>query len=121
MKSVVKNDKNTLIVPRILFENLKATDLHALFNDEEELDSLAKMLVKKANEYKFGGYVLEIYSQLGGHGKTQINHLVNDLAAQLHQDKKILILVIPPAIKTMDSQQNVDEIDAVFSKQDFYK
>ena len=85
MKSVVKNDKNTLIVPRILFENLKATDLHALFNDEEELDSLAKMLVKKANEYKFGGYVLEIYSQLGGHGKTQINHSnINLLSFTIH-------------------------------------
>jgi chitinase domain-containing protein 1 len=121
MKTVLKNDKTTLFVPRILFENLKATDLHALFNDEEEIESLAKMLVSKANEYKFGGYVLEIYSQLGGHGKTQINHLVNDLAVQLHKDKKILILVIPPAIKTMEDQHNFDDSGVVFSKQDFYK
>lgn len=65
MKSVSKNNKNVLFVPRIVFENLKTPDLHALFNDEEELEALAKMLVDKANELNFSGYVLEIYSQLG--------------------------------------------------------
>lgn len=65
MKSVLSKNEKTQFLPRILFENLKPTDLHALFNDEEELNSLAKMLVEKANEYNFGGYVLEIYSQLG--------------------------------------------------------
>lgn len=121
MKNVLKQDNNTLFVPRILFENLKTNDLHALFNDEDELESLSKMLVNKANEYKFGGYTLEIYSQLGGHGKTQINHLINDLAVQLHQSKKIIILVIPPALKTMNDLSNVDEANVVFNQQDFYK
>lgn len=65
MKSVRKNNEKSQFLPRILFENLKTTDLHALFNDEEELTSLAKMLVEKAKEYNFDGYVLEIYSQLG--------------------------------------------------------
>ncbi len=75
MKNVHKTNPNSLFVPRILFENLKTNDLHALFNDEQELEALGKMLVQKSIEYQFGGYVLEIYSQLGGHGKTQINHL----------------------------------------------
>ena len=37
------------------------------------MEALGK--VEKSIEFNFSGYVLEIYSQLGGHWKAQINHL----------------------------------------------
>lgn len=94
------------IVPRILFEKLRMEDLHAL-NSENEKQALAKMLVEKAREYNFDGYVLEIYLQLGGHGKTEINHLVIDIAELLHAADKLLYLVIPPPIKNLEGKINL--------------
>lgn len=38
----------------------------------------------------------------------------------LHENNKIIILVIPPALKLMTDLEKVDETNAVFSKQDFY-
>jgi chitinase domain-containing protein 1 len=88
-------------VPRILFEKLRMEDVHALFSDEGEKEALAKMLVSKASEFGFDGYVLEIYMQLGGQGKTEVNHLVQDLCEALHAQGKWLILVVPPPIKNL--------------------
>ena len=116
LKSVKKSSNQTVsFLPRILFENLKAEDLHALFNNEEEIEGLVKMLLKKCNEFNFDGYVLEIYSQLGGHGKPQINHLVTDIASGLHSVNRKLILVIPPPVNDKKKQSNI-----LFDKQDFY-
>lgn len=112
---VKQNSNNTAsLVPRILFEKLKMEDLHALFNDEKEIDALAKMLVDKSLEYKFDGYVFEIYLQLGGQGKHEINHLLTDLANTLHENNKFLILVIPPPITNIDKPGR-----AIFDKDDF--
>lgn len=104
-----KSNQTSLLVPRILFEKLKMEDLHALFNDEEEIDSLAKMLLSKSIDFQFDGYVLEIYMQLSGYGKNNINHLVSDLARTLHKQKKLLILVIPPIM--MDKEKIFDKTD----------
>jgi chitinase domain-containing protein 1 len=81
-------NRSVAIVPRILFEHLRMEDVHALFNDEDEIAALGEMLVKKCAEHGFDGYVLEIYMQLNGHGKTQIAHIVTDVAAMLHDEKK---------------------------------
>ncbi|RNA40281.1 chitinase domain-containing 1 [Brachionus plicatilis] len=105
-----KSNQTSQLVPRILFERLKMEDLHALFNDEEEIDSLAKMLLKKSIDFQFNGYVLEVYMQLSGHGKNSINHLVRDLCKALHQQDKLLFLVIPPVMM---------EKEKLFDKKDF--
>lgn len=89
------------VIPRVLFEKLRMEDLHAL-NNEDEKQALAKMLVDNARQYDFDGYVFEIYLQLGGHGKTEINHLVSDIAEKLHAADKLLYLVIPPPIKNLN-------------------
>ena len=60
------NGSEVSFVPRILFEKLTVEDLHALFNNEEEIEALTKMLVAKAKQFNFEGYVFEIYLQLGG-------------------------------------------------------
>ena len=94
-------------MPRILFEKLKMDDLHAIFNDEEEKQAIGKMLVAKAKQYGFDGYVFEIYLQLGGQGKTEINHLVVDLTEALHAAGKLLFLVIPPTLRNLNSGINL--------------
>jgi chitinase domain-containing protein 1 len=120
MADVRKNsEKKVKFLPRILFEKWTAEDLHALFNDEDEMIELCQMLVDSANKYKFSGYVLEIYSQLHGFGKHHINHFINDLANALHASKnKKLVLVIPPAYKTDDPRKE-KESDMIFNKNDF--
>jgi chitinase domain-containing protein 1 len=108
-------------VPRILFEKLTENDIHALFNDEDEKESLAKMLVAETKRNKFDGYVLEIYSQMGnGYNNIHINHLVQDIANILHENNKIIIIVIPPPISGNNINENVNKNSILFSKDDFY-
>jgi hypothetical protein len=105
MSAVRKNSNNTSkILPRILFEKFKMEDLNALFHDEQEIEALSKMLVSKSAEYRFDGYVLEIYMQLSGQGKTNINHLVSDIADALHAHNRMLIVVIPPPVANIQPQ-----------------
>ena len=67
IKKVKENSNGTVsFVPRILFEKLRMEDLHSLFNNEEEIEALGKLLVDKAAKFNFNGYVFEIYVQLGG-------------------------------------------------------
>ncbi|CAF0839629.1 unnamed protein product [Brachionus calyciflorus] len=118
LKTVKENSNNTAkFLPRILFEKLKMDDVHALFNDEEEIQSLSKMLVKKSSDFGFDGYVFEIYLQLSGQGKNNINHLVTDLAQMLHESGKVLFLVIPPPLTNLNKRDATKEI--IFDKEDF--
>lgn len=110
------NDTNPFM-PRILFEKLKMEDLHALFNEEQEINALCDMLLAKSNKYNFNGYVLEIYLQLGGHGKAEINHLIVDLAAKLQSSGKKLIVVVPPPLKNVADKDAASK--APFTKEDF--
>ena len=117
ISDVLKRSGNKLsFLPRILFEKWKPEDLHALFNDEEEMQALVQMLVKGANKYNFNGYVLEIYIQLAGYSKPNINHFIKDLSDALHKESKLLYIVIPPAISHEDKAA---EKRIVFSSQDF--
>lgn len=116
----IKQNSNgtSSFLPRILFEKLKMEDLHSLFNDEEEIDSLAKMLGDKCDQYNFDGYVFEIYVQLGGHSKMDINHVISDLTNYLHKKNKLLILVIPPPF-AIDTKLKKHDENILFDKTDF--
>jgi chitinase domain-containing protein 1 len=117
LKDVVSNSNGrTSIVPRILFEKMNNQDLHRLFNDENEMTKLVSMLVKEAKKYKFNGYVLEIYIQLQGFNKPNINHLILDLANGLHAQNKKLYIVIPPAIQN-EKQKN--KVNGIFTNDDY--
>jgi chitinase domain-containing protein 1 len=119
IKQIKENsNRTTSFLPRILFEKLKMEDLHSLFNDEEEIESLAKMLVDKCDQYNFDGYVFEIYVQLGGHSKIDINHVITDLTNYLHSKNKQLILVIPPPF-AIDTKLKKHDENILFDKQDF--
>ncbi len=53
--------------------------------------------------------------------KKHFFNKVNDVAQMLHSNNKIIILVIPPAIKTMnDMKKQLDDTNVAFSNQDFY-
>lgn len=116
-----KSDDIIEFLPRILFEKLSPDDLHALFNNEEEMNALIKMLVDNANKHDFSGYVLEIYLQLHGHSKVDISHLVSDLAEALHENhNKKLILVIPPVtVKDGDGDLESNSHKFIFNSNDF--
>lgn len=117
--SNVKKNSEIKVMPRVMLDKFSAQDLHALFNDEDEITELVKVLVDGAKKFKFSGYVLEIYSQLRGFTKMHISHLITDLAKALHSSKnKKLILVIPPAFKSEDPNKNA-EADIVFNNEDF--
>jgi chitinase domain-containing protein 1 len=90
-------------------------DLHALFNDEAEITALKEMLIKNCEKYKFDGYVFEIYIQLGGKGKSNIAHIVIDIAEALHESNRKFILVIPPSLK----KENDAQPPEIFNKDDF--
>ena len=115
--SAARNTSNNFVsfLPRILFEKFKMEDLHALFNNEEEITALKQMLVKSCAKYVFDGYVFEIYMQLGGQGKSSIAHIVSDISEALHEANRKFVLVIPPPLKKEDDS----EIKAVFDLDDF--
>ena len=92
-----------LFLPRIMFEQLKLDDLHALFNDEAEMQALANFLAAKADKHRCNGFVLEVYIQLRGQAsKHDLVHLVSDIANALHAFNKQLVLVIPPPVMTVE-------------------
>lgn len=51
------------VVPRILFDGWTKQGFTKL-QDKNEVNSLAKSLINAANQYKFDGYVLEVWSQV---------------------------------------------------------
>jgi chitinase domain-containing protein 1 len=112
-----KSESKVEFLPRILFEKWTPQDLYSLFNDEQEMQSLIKMLIKNSNKYKFSGYTLEIYIQLNGYSKPDINHFINDLANELHKIGKKLVLVVPPAVSSNGRPSKASHV--VFSREDF--
>ncbi len=76
-------------------------------------------MVKKANDYQFDGYTLEIYMQLGGYAKSAIHHLVFDLVDQLHANDKKLALVIPPSLQIFPNDLEKEIVSEIFNKEDF--
>lgn len=81
--------------------------------------SFSDYLVKKCKEYGFDGYTFEIFMQLGGHAKFEVNHLVSDLADILHESNKKLIIVIPPPVKSRPDSPKEESIETRFDKNDF--
>ncbi|XP_062831881.1 chitinase domain-containing protein 1 isoform X2 [Anolis carolinensis] len=98
IKEVKKNAKNIKIVPRILFEGWSYQDFESVFNSEDEIEELSDNMVQVAKSENFGGFVAEVWSQLGNQKKTGLIHLLTHLSEALHQARLKLILVIPPAV-----------------------
>lgn len=53
-----------LVVPRILFDDWTGEDYQNLITKKKEMAAMANVFIKAAEKYKFGGYVLEVWSQI---------------------------------------------------------
>jgi chitinase domain-containing protein 1 len=113
IEAVREKNSNVKIVPRVIFDEWSTDDIHALFQSENEKQQVAATLAKFLNEYKefFDGYVLELLMQFRGASKATLNHIISDIAEQVHQienngKKKEIILAVPP-------------YDELFDKNDF--
>ncbi|XP_030057109.1 chitinase domain-containing protein 1 [Microcaecilia unicolor] len=98
IKDVKKNSKSTLIVPRILFDGWSYQDFESLFGSEDEIEELSSTMVQTAKNEKFDGFVVEVWSQLGGQKREELVHMLIHLAEALHKATLKFILVIPPAV-----------------------
>ncbi|GCC16405.1 hypothetical protein chiPu_0021359 [Chiloscyllium punctatum] len=66
MKNVKAEFEAVRFVPRILFDSWTYRDYESLFNSEDEIEELSEALVQTAKAEEFDGFVLEVWSQLGG-------------------------------------------------------
>ncbi|XP_003382825.2 PREDICTED: chitinase domain-containing protein 1-like [Amphimedon queenslandica] len=83
------------IVPRLLFEGWTMNDYQELFSSESKRLKLAVFITEQIANYRFDGAVLEIWSQLGGHYKSELSDVIKRISKQFHKFNLQLILVIP--------------------------
>jgi len=107
----VKN-KNTLVVPRILFDKWTSKDYISLFNDPHRTDEISRLIINVIKKNQFDGIVLEVWSQLGGQAKPQLTNVIKSIGQHIRKSGKIFILVIPPPIYA-------GHVKGMFSKEDF--
>ncbi|NP_001087530.1 chitinase domain-containing protein 1 isoform X1 [Xenopus laevis] len=98
IKDIRKTSKSTQIVPRILFDGWSYQDFESVFNSEDEIEELAGAMVQTAKDEHFDGFVVEVWSQLGGQKRQELVHLLIHIGEALHSAKLHFILVIPPAV-----------------------
>ncbi|KAG2462532.1 CHID1 protein, partial [Polypterus senegalus] len=67
--SAVKKSRNIKLMPRILFDGWSYQDFEILFGSEDEIEEMVEEMVKVAKEERFDGFVIEVWSQLGGQKK----------------------------------------------------
>ncbi|XP_029438344.1 chitinase domain-containing protein 1 [Rhinatrema bivittatum] len=119
IKEVKKNSKSTLIVPRILFDGWSYQDFESVFGSEDEIEELSSAMVQTAKNEKFDGFVVEVWSQLGGKKRQELVHMLTHVAEALHKVMLKFILVIPqlPSPGTnqlgMFGQKEFDQLAAV--------
>ena len=113
LEAVREKHPQVRIVPRVIFENWSVDHIHALFQSENEKQQLAATFGQflAENTDLFDGYVLELLMQFRGSSKPTINHIISDIAEQVHLierngTKKEIILAVPP-------------YDEIFDKKDF--
>lgn len=121
VQALKEKNPNVKIVPRVIFEQWSTDDIHALFESETEKEQVAQTFANFLNEYKdlFDGYVLEILMQFRGAAKGTVNHVISDIAEQVHQiekngKKKEVILAVPPYDELFDKndfQMLYDQLD----------
>lgn len=87
------------ILPRLLFEGWTAADFQNIFAKEAKAKELAEYIVHIVKHHQFDGVVLEVWSQLGGHYKSELAQLITVIADELHESGLEIILVIPSMLR----------------------
>jgi len=112
ISDVKRANQDVYIVPRMLFEGFSMSDFHTLFQSRDALYELVDFVVGFTKEQKFDGIVLEIWSQFGGHYKSELSTLIKELGEAFISKRLKFILVIPPPLYSKDSP-------GMFTKEDY--
>lgn len=96
ISTVKQLNKKIKIVPRAIFEGWSYTSLKKLLKNKDAMTVVGIQLVELAKENEFDGYVIEIWSLLGGQMKAELTLLIRVLAVTLKKSDLSLVLVIPP-------------------------
>ncbi|XP_073514796.1 chitinase domain-containing protein 1 isoform X1 [Phyllobates terribilis] len=98
IKDIKKNSKSTQMVPRVLFDSWTYQDFESVFSSEDEIEDLSDAFIQTAKDEQFDGFVIEVWSQLGGQKRQELVHMLTHIGQALHQAQLQFILVIPPAV-----------------------
>ncbi|KAG8188997.1 hypothetical protein JTE90_019009 [Oedothorax gibbosus] len=96
LASVKDLNKRIKIVPRVIFEQWTYPTLKKLLTEKKALEAVSSELINLAKDNNFSGYVLEIWSLLGGQMKMELTNFIKVLAVTLQPHNIIIILAIPP-------------------------
>ncbi|GFU30982.1 chitinase domain-containing protein 1 [Nephila pilipes] len=88
-------NKKLKVVPRVIFEQWTLPTLEKLLKNKA--DDVSFDLITLAKDNSFNGYIIEIWSLLGGQKKKELTNFIINLSAALKEHKLELILAIPPS------------------------
>ncbi|XP_057692918.1 chitinase domain-containing protein 1 [Corythoichthys intestinalis] len=98
VEAVRNSNKEVRIVPRLLFDDWSYQDYVSVMSSEDEIEELGSVLVQVAKSEKFDGYTLELWTQLAGHKRKELVHLITHTCETLRANQLDCILVIPPPV-----------------------
>ncbi|KAJ8333788.1 hypothetical protein SKAU_G00411070 [Synaphobranchus kaupii] len=104
VKAVKKGNKKIRILPRLLFDSWSYEDYIHVLDSEDEIEELVREMVDVAKAEGFDGFILEMWSQLGGSKRKELVHLVTHMCEGLQAGKLTCMLVIPPAVSVGSGQ-----------------
>ncbi|XP_023675406.1 chitinase domain-containing protein 1 isoform X1 [Paramormyrops kingsleyae] len=104
VKAVKKSNKKMKMLPRLLFDGWSYQDYMSVLDSEDEIEELGREVVEVAKAEGFDGYVLELWSQLGGNKRKELVHLVTHLCETLKAARLSCVLVIPPPVSPVSGQ-----------------
>ncbi|XP_048257205.1 chitinase domain-containing protein 1-like isoform X2 [Haliotis rufescens] len=99
--NVIK-ERNTKMVPRVLFDGWNYSDYKAVFASEDLIEDCINTILKFLKKQGMPGIVVEIWSQLGGHMREELVHFLTHMGEMFRADNKLFILVIPPPLYGKD-------------------
>ncbi|XP_076325892.1 chitinase domain-containing protein 1 [Tachypleus tridentatus] len=98
MSKVRKTNKKVKIVPRIIFESWTYASLSKLFTSVNDQLEVSQLLVDFGKVSDFDGYVVELWSMLGGQMKEELSNFLELFGTTLRNNFMDLVLVIPPPL-----------------------
>uniref|UniRef100_A0A8C9VTF0 Chitinase domain-containing protein 1 n=1 Tax=Scleropages formosus TaxID=113540 RepID=A0A8C9VTF0_SCLFO len=107
VKAVRKSNKKIKILPRLLFDGWSYQDYMIVLDSEDEIEELGREVVEVAKAEGFDGFVLEMWSQLGGNKRKELVHLVTHVCETLKTARLSCILVIPPPLAPGTGQPGI--------------
>ncbi|XP_054721540.1 LOW QUALITY PROTEIN: chitinase domain-containing protein 1-like [Uloborus diversus] len=97
LTTVRQLNKKIKIVPRVILEQWTYPTFKKLLKIKENHDGVSAELINLAKDKNFDGYVIEIWSLLGGQMKKELVNFLTNVASALNQNNLSLVLVIPPS------------------------